>query len=241
MIKTGQENQKIQVRTVTVDFTEGQSIYPKLKKELSQISVGILVNNVGMKLSANCVADFPSGDQFNEIINCNVMSVARLTNLVLPSMRKRNRGLIINIGSIAGTGFAPHRATYGATKVVKPQKNKLASICLSLFPNRQAFVDKLSCDLAAECGKDGVVVQSVLPGYVATKLPGLSGQDSFYIPTAQVYVESALRTIGVETRTAAYWAHKILVSSTTSKLEDICGFDLLYSLWFPFLKNSCTG
>lgn len=117
-MKTGQENRSIQVRTVAVDFTEGQSIYSKLQKELSQISIGILVNNVGMKLATSCVADVPSGHQFNEIINCNVMSMARLTNLVLPSMRKRKTGLIINIGSIAGTGFAPQRATYGATKVI---------------------------------------------------------------------------------------------------------------------------
>lgn len=78
----------------------------------------------------------------------------------------------------------------------------------------QAFVDKFSCDLAAECRTDGIVVQCVVPGYVATKLPGLSGKDSYDVPTAETYVEAALRTVGVENRTAAYWAHKILVSST---------------------------
>lgn len=86
-------------------------------------------------------------------------------------------------------------------------------------------MDKFSCDLAAECRKDGVIVQSIVPGYVATKLPGLSGQVSLDVPTAKVYVESAVQTIGVETRTAAYWAHKIVVSilSSALKREDICG------------------
>lgn len=187
------QSRGIQILTVAVDFTDGDAIYPKLKKELSHLfgQIGILVSNVGMKLPTCQIADVPSGEQFNEIINCNVMSMVRLTNMLLPAMRKKKRGLIINIGSLAGTGFAPMRTTYGATK---------------------AFVDKFSCDLAAEYRSDGIVVQSILPGYVATKLPGLSGKSSFDVPTAKTYVEAALlRSLGVETRTAAYWFHKILL------------------------------
>lgn len=117
-ISTGRENPKIQIRTIVCDFTEGHTIYSQLRKELSDLSVGLLVNNVGMKVSVNGgVADVPSGDEFRHIINCNIMSMVRMTNLLLPAMRKRRRGLIINIGSIAGTGFAIKKATYGATKV----------------------------------------------------------------------------------------------------------------------------
>ncbi|EFX74284.1 hypothetical protein DAPPUDRAFT_324516 [Daphnia pulex] len=186
------ESKTTQIKTVAVDFTNGDSIYSTLRKELFQISreIGILVNNVGMKLPTCNVADVPSGEQFADIINCNIMSMARLTNLLLPAMRKQKRGLIINIGSVAGTGFAPMRATYGASK---------------------AFVDKFSCDLAAECRSDGIVVQSILPGYVATKLPGLSGKSSFDVPTAEAYVLASINSIGVETRTAAHWFHKILL------------------------------
>lgn len=75
----------------------------------------------------------------------------------------------------------------------------------------QAFVDKFSLDLAAECRPHGVLVQSLLPGYVATKLPGLIGQSSFAVPTPDVYVDSALRTVGLESRTAGYWFHNLLV------------------------------
>ena len=119
---TEKGNRTIEIRTIAVDFTDGQSIYFKLRKELAGLSVGTLVNNVGMKLPNCCVADMSSGEEFRDIINCNIMSVARLTNLVLPSMRKKKRGLIINIGSVAGTGFAPMRAAYGATKVYYTRK-----------------------------------------------------------------------------------------------------------------------
>ena len=72
-----------------------------------------------MKLPTCSVAEVPSGEQFGDIINCNIMSMARLTNLLLPAMRGKKRGLIVNIGSVAGTGFAPMRTTYGASKVTR--------------------------------------------------------------------------------------------------------------------------
>lgn len=72
-------------------------------------------------------------------------------------------------------------------------------------------MDKFSQDLAAECRAHGIIVQSLLPAYVGTKLPGLSGKVSYDVPSPEAYVEAALGTIGVETRTAAYWFHKILV------------------------------
>ena len=80
-------------------------------------------------------------------------------------------------------------------------------------------MDKFSLDLAAECRPHGIVVQSVLPGYVATKLPGLSGKVSFDVPTPEYYVAAALRSVGVETRTAAHWFHKILVSFLNKKIR----------------------
>ncbi len=113
----GKENRSIQVKTIAVDFTEGQTIYPKLKKELIPLSVGLLVNNVGMGALPGRLNDVQSEDEIRQMINCNVMSMVRLSNLVLPSMRKKKRGLIINVGSLLGIGSTPLATTYGATKV----------------------------------------------------------------------------------------------------------------------------
>ena len=76
----------------------------------------------------------------------------------------------------------------------------------------QAFVDKFSRDVAAECLKDGILVQSVLPGAVATKMAGIKGKSNIGAPAPEVFVEANLRTLGVESRTSSYWVHKILVS-----------------------------
>lgn len=72
-------------------------------------------------------------------------------------------------------------------------------------------MDKFSCDLAAECRSSGVVVQTVLPGLVATKLSGFKGRTSIQGPSPETFVDANLQTLGIESRTAAYWVHKIMV------------------------------
>jgi hypothetical protein len=53
-----------------VDFTDGQSIYPKLKNQLDQLEVGILVNNVGMATGfAEAFADIKTNQAVGDILN----------------------------------------------------------------------------------------------------------------------------------------------------------------------------
>lgn len=103
-----------------MDFTnEDQSvIYAKLGSELANLPVGVLVNNVGMSVGAGPFLDvFPDGELLGDMVNCNVMSMARMTHLILPGMMRRKSGVVINIGSIASVGVTPLEAAYGATKV----------------------------------------------------------------------------------------------------------------------------
>ena len=72
-------------------------------------------------------------------------------------------------------------------------------------------MDKFAQDLAAELSQDGVIVQSVLPGLVATKMSGFKDRSSINAPSPETFVNAHLRTIGIETRTAPYWNHKIMV------------------------------
>lgn len=75
-------------------------------------------------------------------------------------------------------------------------------------------MDKFSQDLAAELKSKGIVVQTLHPGLVATKL-ALNVNDvkpSISSPDPLTFARGALKTIGVESRTAGYWNHKIQVS-----------------------------
>lgn len=110
----------VQIKTIAVDFTDGLSIYPKLKDELSKLEVGILVNNVGMLVGiGKPFADIEDDIQVHDIINCNIMSMARMCHLILQQMLVCQRGVIINVGSIACAMTTPFLTIYGATKVYR--------------------------------------------------------------------------------------------------------------------------
>lgn len=73
----------------------------------------------------------------------------------------------------------------------------------------QAFVDKFSEDLATEYKHQGIIVQSVLPGFVATNMTRLK-RTSLMTPSADVYVAAALRTVGYSRHTTGYFPHAIM-------------------------------
>ena len=204
------------MRTIAVDFTENRAIYPKIRAELTGLEIGLLVNNVGMILDCGPFAESctDEDDRLSDVINCNVNSLVRMTHLVLPGMIRRKRGLIINVGSLLGTGSSPMYALYGATK---------------------SFLAKFSQDLAVEMRpEDGVVVLTVLPGLVATSMPGADVRPSLVAPTAEAFVESSIRSLGIESRSAPYWVHKILV-----KISFFISFFPEFDFDFEFGLRSC--
>ena len=62
------------------------------------------------------------------------------------------------------------------------------------------------------------MVQTVVPGYVLTNMvKGYTRLQSFFgVPNAKEYVAATLRTLGLESRTAGYWFHKIQVGLVLS-------------------------
>lgn len=57
----------------------------------------------------------------------------------------------------------------------------------------------------------GIIVQSVRPGFVATNMSGIK-RGSLFTPLPEVFVRSAMGTIGVESPTYGYWSHWVMVS-----------------------------
>lgn len=109
----------IQIKTIAADFTDGNGIYANLKAQLDKLEVGILINNVGMLVGmGKCFWQIEDAKEVHDIVNCNIMSMARMCHLILPQMIKRGNGVIINIGSIACSMPTPYLAIYGGTKVM---------------------------------------------------------------------------------------------------------------------------
>lgn len=110
--------------------------------------IDVLVNNAGLALRS--VVEDATADDRIDILNVNYISPMRLIGLVLPYMRKRKSGQIINISSAAGLVGMPTMASYcgskfaleGATESlwyeVKPWNIKVTSV-IPGFMNSDAF------------------------------------------------------------------------------------------------------
>jgi short-subunit dehydrogenase len=104
-----------QVSMLTCDVTDEESVKALVSSVLSRTGrIDVLVNNAGIGLLGG--AEESSIAQVQDLFDVNVFGVMRVTNAVLPSMRQRRAGRIINIGSVLGLIPAPYSAHYSATK-----------------------------------------------------------------------------------------------------------------------------
>ena len=77
--------------------------------------IDILVNNAGLAAGLDTI-QAGSVDDWDDMIDTNIKGLLYVTREVLPNMIKRNKGHVINIGSIAGHQVYPKGVVYCATK-----------------------------------------------------------------------------------------------------------------------------
>jgi short-subunit dehydrogenase len=82
--------------------------------EAEGLSVGTLINNAGFGLAGK-FAERPLA-RLSEMIDLNVRTLTELCHLVLPAMRARGRGSILNVASTAAFQPGPNMAVYYASK-----------------------------------------------------------------------------------------------------------------------------
>ena len=92
---------KLSVETVELDVSDDTLSKASVKTVLAEGGkIDVLINNAGIA-SAGVTEAFTT-EQAKAIFDTNVIGLLRVTRAVLPSMRGRHDGLIINIGSILG-------------------------------------------------------------------------------------------------------------------------------------------
>lgn len=140
--------------------TEGQA---RLVEALRQgPPVDLLVNNAGFS-AMGPFTDSAIDDEL-AMIRLHLDATLVLSRAVLPSMRERGSGSIVNVASVGGFMEAPGVATYGATK---------------------AFLVSFTRSLAKELADSGIQVQCLCPGYTRTEIhdiDSMAGFDASRVP-----------------------------------------------------------
>jgi short-subunit dehydrogenase len=131
----------------------------------------VLVNNAGFGVMA--AAEESSIEQAEAIFEVNVFGLMRMTNQVLPMMRKQRSGRVINISSGLGFVPAPYSAIYGSTKHA---------------------VDGYSQSLDHEVRGFGIRVISIQPAFTRT-----SFEKNMVNPDRPLAVYDAIRNSVIET------------------------------------------
>lgn len=103
------------IKVLSMDITDDASIQAAVNEILANEGrIDVLINNAGYG-SYGAVEDIAI-DEARRQFEVNLFGMARITQLVLPTMRAQHAGRIVNISSMGGKVFTPFGAWYHATK-----------------------------------------------------------------------------------------------------------------------------
>jgi 2-dehydro-3-deoxy-L-rhamnonate dehydrogenase (NAD+) len=133
----------------SVNVTDPASIDAALAATIAQIGApDILVNNAGITGPNHPLDQYPI-DEWRRVIEIDLMGVYYCCRAVVPAMRRRNSGRIVNIASIAGKEGNPNASAYSAAK---------------------AGVIGLTKSLGKELAETGIRVNAVAPAAAKTDI-----------------------------------------------------------------------
>ena len=138
----------VETKCVEADFSK-RDVYENIAKELEGLEVSVLINNVGMSYEYPMpFNDLPS-DCMDKMLDVNVTSAVNMCRVVMPHFIGKKKGVVLNISSASACRPTPLLALYSAAK---------------------SFVDIFSKCLSWEYGQAGIIVQSVTPFFVVSKV-----------------------------------------------------------------------
>ena len=142
------DKQHLPIRVVQLDVTDENSIKRAIESILSEAGrIDLLVNNAGYVLTG--AFEDIGINEIKALYETNVFGVIRVTQAVLPIMRKQGSGRIINISSGAGRIGYPSGSAYVSSKFA---------------------LEGLSESMAYEIEQFGIRTVLVEPGFVRTKI-----------------------------------------------------------------------
>lgn len=144
------------------------------------MGIDVLVNNAGYGTHGN-FAEQPM-EKVARMVDVHIVAAMQLAHAVLPGMRERKRGAIVNVASLGAFALTPGSVVYDSTK---------------------SFLVTFSENLSLEVERDGIVVQALCPGFTRTEfhdVGDVKGFDRKMIPdplwmTADEVVRQSLHVL----------------------------------------------
>lgn len=141
------EEQGVRAKTLCFDVRNQQQVFDVCGSlEPDWADIDVLINNAGLALGLDPLQGGDL-DDWNTMVDTNIKGLLYVTRALVPGMVKRNRGHVINIGSVAGDAAYANGNVYCGTKAAV-----------------KAITDGLRIDVAAT----RIRVTNVKPGLVET-------------------------------------------------------------------------
>jgi NAD(P)-dependent dehydrogenase (short-subunit alcohol dehydrogenase family) len=144
------ESEKLPITVLAMDVDDDASVREGVSEALAQSDrIDVLVNNAGIAVHGS-VEELPLSE-FRRVMETNFFGALRCIQAVVPGMRERRQGCIVNVTSVAGRISSAPQAPYSSSKWA---------------------LEAASEALAQEVKPFGVRVAIVEPGVIATPIFG---------------------------------------------------------------------
>ena len=190
-----QDLQAIGVKLLAMDVTDDASMLSGVETLLAtENRIDVLVNNAGYG-SFGALEDVPLSEAKYQF-EVNIFGLARLSQLLLPTMRVQRSGTIINISSIGGKLGEPHGAWYHATKHA---------------------VEGLSDSLRMELKQFNINVVIIEPGAIITEWDGIASAHLLKVSGNTAYGALAKKHVAMFQKTYKFGSQPVVVAKTIVK------------------------
>ena len=146
IVRAAAEKEKLPIKVQQLDVTDDQSVSNAIQTIISETGrIDVLVNNAGYGLIG--AFEELSIDEIKNQYETNLFGLIRVTQAVLPIMRKQKSGTVVNVSSGAGLFGYPSGSAYVSTKFA---------------------IEGLSESISYELDQFGIHVVLIEPGFIKT-------------------------------------------------------------------------
>ncbi|WP_134768001.1 SDR family NAD(P)-dependent oxidoreductase [Nocardioides sp. 1609] len=148
---------------VPLDVTDDASVAAAAAQLEAEGGLAVLVNNAAITGGMPQEPSQVSADQVLRVVDTNVIGVLRVTNALLPLLRRAASPRIVNVSS-----------TVGSLTLQTAQADAVGPISAAYSPTK-SYLNAITIQYAKELAGTGILVNAGCPGFVATDLNGHRG------------------------------------------------------------------